>query len=145
LARNIRSNVRELEGALVRVMAHASLSGTSVTVDYVRRALGDVVHSELSELSIEAVQRLVGSYFGIRVSDLKGKRRLKELVRPRQLAMFLCRKHLGLSYPELGSRFGNKDHTTVMSACVRVEENLPTDGALRLQLDELERRMESSH
>lgn len=144
LARSIRSNVRELEGALVRIMAHASLTSTPLTIDYVRSSLGDILQHSLSEVSAESIQKVVAQYFGLRVSDLKGARRQKELVRARQIGMFLCRKHLGSSYPEIGARFGNKDHTTAMSACSRIAQVLATDAGLRAQLDEIEQRIDNS-
>jgi chromosomal replication initiator protein len=143
LARSIRTNVRELEGALVRIIAHASLTHTPVTVEFARTTLADILQTQLSEISLEAIQKLVAGYFQIRLSDMKGPRRIRVLVRPRQVAMYLCRKHLGISYPELGQRFGNKDHTTVLSACTRIEEALRTDSALRGQIDDIERRMDT--
>ena len=141
LARSIRSNVRELEGALVRIMAHASLSGAQLTVDFARATLSDILQNAPSELSVESIQKTVASYFSIRVSELKGSRRQKALVKARQMAMYLCRKHLGCSYPELGSRFGDKDHTTVLASCSRVTNGLSTDVNMRMQLDEIEQRM----
>lgn len=143
LARSIRTNVRELEGALVRIIAHASLTHTPVTVDFARTTLGDILQTHLSEISLEAIQKLVAGYFQVRITDMKGPRRIRAIVRPRQVAMYLCRKHLGLSYPELGQRFGNKDHTTVMSACVRIEEALRVDPELRTQIDDIERRIDT--
>jgi chromosomal replication initiator protein len=142
LAKNIRSNVRELEGALVRIMAHASLTGTTVTIDYARNVLSDILSNRGTQISVEAIQKIVATYFSVRVSDLKSHRRLKALVRPRQVAMYLCRKHTGSSYPELGTRFGDKDHTTVMSACNRIDDLLKNDPSLRGQVLELERQLD---
>jgi chromosomal replication initiator protein len=142
LAKNIRSNVRELEGALVRIMAHASLTGTALSVDYARNVLSDVLSNRGTQVSIEAIQKIVASYFQVRVADLKSRRRLKALVRPRQVAMYLSRKHTGSSYPELGSRFGDKDHTTIMSACNRIKEMVKADASLRGQVLELERQLD---
>ena len=141
LARSIRSNVRELEGALVRIMAHASLNNTPVTIEYARAALSDILQHVPSEVTIESIQKTVAHYFSLRVSELKSSRRQKALVRARQMAMYLCRKHLGSSYPELGSRFGDKDHTTVLASCSRVISGLSTDVNMRMQLDEIEQRM----
>lgn len=142
LAKNIRSNVRELEGALVRVLAHASLTGNPISVDYARNVLADILSSRAAQVSVESIQKLVATYFQIRVVDLKGARRIKTLVRPRQVAMYLCRKHAGASYPELGSRFGDKDHTTVMSACKKVDSLLKSDPTIRSQVLELERQLD---
>jgi chromosomal replication initiator protein len=142
LASNIRSNIRELEGALIRLMAHSSLTGTPVTVDYAEQVLADILHAKGAQVSVEAVQKLVAGYYQVRVADLKSSRRQKVIVRPRQIAMYLCRKHVGASYPELGSRFGDKDHTTVMSACRKVEGMLKTDLTLRKQVLDLERQLD---
>lgn len=145
LAENIRSNVRELEGGLVRVMAHASLTGSPITIEYTRTVLSDLLHSRAQQLSVESIQKTVADYFSVKVSDLKSHRRHKTLVRPRQVAMYLARKHAKASYPDLGSRFGDKDHTTVMSACKRIDKLLKTDPELRSQLVELERRLDVLH
>jgi chromosomal replication initiator protein len=142
LAKNIRSNVRELEGALVRILAHASLTGTLISVDYARQVLADILSSKAAQVSVESIQKMVATYYQVRVIDLKSSRRVKTLVRPRQVAMYLCRKHAGASYPELGSRFGDKDHTTIMSACKKVEAQLKADPTLRGQVLELERQLD---
>ena len=143
LAKNIRSNVRELEGALVRIMAHASLNDAVVNVDYARHVLSDIFSGRGPQLSIEAIQKIVAHFFQIRVADMKGQSRLRALVRPRQVAMYLCRKHTRASFPELGSRFGHKDHTTIINACNRIDRLADADPALRGQLTELERQLES--
>lgn len=142
LAKNIRSNVRELEGALVRLMAHASLTGSPLTADYAQTVLADILQSRSLQLSVESIQKLVCSYYQIKIVDLKSPRRQRILVRPRQVAMYLCRKHAGASFPELGARFGDKDHTTIMSACKKVDSLLKTDAALRKEILELERRLD---
>ncbi|RYF12391.1 MAG: chromosomal replication initiator protein DnaA [Deltaproteobacteria bacterium] len=142
LAKNIRSNVRELEGALVRIMAHASLTGTPLSIDYARNILSDILSNRSSQVSVEAIQKIVCGFFQLRLVDLKSHRRLKALVRPRQVAMYLSRKHTTSSFPELGSRFGDKDHTTVMSACNRIEALMEEDAQLRSQVSELERQLD---
>lgn len=142
LAKNIRQNVRELEGALVRLMAHASLTRQPITVDYAQAVLADILQSRSLALSVESIQKLVAGYYQVKIADLKSSRRQRILVRPRQVAMYLCRKHAGASFPELGSRFGDKDHTTIMSACKKVDSLLKTDAALRKEVNELERRLD---
>ena len=142
LAEAIRSNVRELEGALVRILAHASLTGSPITIDYARQVLADILHTRAQQVSIESIQRTVADFYSVRVADLKSRRRQKTLVRPRQVAMYLARKHAGASYPDLGVRFGNKDHTTVLSACRKIEKLLKTDSELRGQVNELERKLD---
>lgn len=145
LAESVRSNVRELEGALVRVLAHASLTGATVTVDYARQVLADILRTRTQRLTVESIQRTVAEYFSVRVSDLKSRRRPKALVRSRQVAMYLARKHAGASYPDLGARFGDKDHTTVMSACKKIDRLLKTDPDLRNEITELERQLDVMH
>jgi chromosomal replication initiator protein len=142
LAENVRTNVRELEGALVRVMAHASLTGCRMSVEQATNVLTDLLQAHPNNQSVEGVQKTVAHYYSLKVADLKSKRRHKTLVRPRQVAMYLARKHVGASYPDLGSRFGNKDHTTVMSACKRIGALVKTDSALRKEIHELERKMD---
>ncbi|MEM6531281.1 MAG: chromosomal replication initiator protein DnaA [Myxococcota bacterium] len=142
LAKNIRSNVRELEGALVRLIAHASLTGQHISVDYAKRVLADILTTKAQALSVEAIQKTVAGYYSVKVADLKSKSRQRILVKPRQVAMYLCRKHAGASYPELGSRFGDKDHTTVMSACKKIDGLLKNDPTLRKELHDLERRLD---
>lgn len=142
LAKNIRSNVRELEGALVRIVAHASLTRTAINVDYARQVLADILSSKAAQISVESIQKVVAQYFQVRVLDLKSARRIKSFVKPRQVAMYLCRKHAGASYPDLGARFGDKDHTTVMSACKKIEGLLRNDPSLRTQVLEIERQLD---
>jgi chromosomal replication initiator protein len=142
LAKSIPSNVRELEGALIRLAAHASLTGTPITLDYARQVLNDILEARGQVVSIESIQKVVANYFQVRVADLKSPRRTKVLVRPRQVAMYLCRKHAQASFPELGSRFGDKDHTTIMSACRKIDALLKEDPSLRKQVLDLERQLD---
>lgn len=142
LAKSIRSNVRELEGALVRLLAHASLTRHQITVDYAKQVLADILTTKAQALSVEAIQKMVANYYQVRVADLKGKSRQRVLVRPRQVAMYLCRKHSGASYPDLGSRFGDKDHTTVMSACKKIDGLVKNDPSVRKELHDLERKLD---
>ncbi len=141
LAENVRSNVRELEGALVRLMAHSSLTGRALSASYAHEVLSDIMSCRSRELSVESIQQTVADFFHVRTADINGRRRHKTLVRPRQVAMYLARKHTGASFPDLGHRFGNKDHTTVMSACKRVETMKGADSSLTNQLQELERQL----
>ena len=142
LAKNIRQNVRELEGALVRVSAHASLSNTALTAEHAQRVLADILPGETRKITVSSIQKLVANYFQLRVSDLKSKERRKVIVRPRQIAMYLCRKHTERSFPELSSDFGKKDHTTVLSACKKIESMIEQDPSLRSQVVDLERQMD---
>ncbi len=142
LAKSVRSNVRELEGVLVRILAHASLTGSTITEAYAKSVLSELMVGRSGGLSVEGIQSTVANYFHVKVADLKSKRRQQSIVRPRQIAMFLCRKHLSASFPDLGARFGNKDHTTVMNACKRIDSMLTTDPSLRSQISDIERKLD---
>lgn len=143
LSQSIRSNVRELEGALIRIAAHASLTGASITVELARETLGAFLRQTTEHVTVEAVQKAVAAYYGVRVADLKGPKRDKRVSLPRQVAMFLARKVTGSSYPELGQRFGGKDHSTVISACRKIDRLLQSQAALRHTLDQIERSLQS--
>ena len=144
LASNIRSNVRELEGALVRIAAHASLTGSVIDVNYAKNVLQDILSTRPAQISIESIQKTVAGYYQVKMGDLKSASRQKVIVRPRQVAMYLCRKHAKASYPELGARFGNKDHTTILSACKKVTSLLKEDPSLRSEVFALERKLDIS-
>ena len=142
LAKTIRQNVRELEGALVRVAAHASLSQTPLTTEHAQRVLADILPGEARQLTVASIQKIVATYFQLRVADLKSKERRKIIVRPRQIAMYLCRKHTERSYPELSTDFGKKDHTTILSACKKIATMIDQDPSLRSQVLDLEKQMD---
>ena len=138
LAGLVRSNVRELEGALVRVSTFAALKGVPITESFVREVIGDQARDRpQSQLTVEAVQKAVASHFSVRIADLKGPRRHKGIARPRMIAMYLSRELTGSSYPEIGLRFGGKDHSTVINACRRMAEIQETDPELRAAIDSI--------
>jgi len=139
LATHIKSNVRELEGALIRLGAYASLTGHRITAELARQNLRDVIREKQKVISVEEIQQKVAKFFYVKVSDLKAKKRTKELVLPRQVAMFLTRKLTDLSFPDIGRAFGGRDHTTVMHACRQVEKVYDQDGALKANVDQLEK------
>lgn len=120
LAQVVKSNVRELEGTLLRLAVKCELLGKPIDLTGAKESMRGVLASPEVATSIEDIQKAVCAYFGIRLSDMKGKRRHRAVSQPRQLAMFMCRERLGTSYPELGDRFGGKDHTTVISAVRKV-------------------------
>lgn len=122
LARKITANVRELEGALNRVTAFAMLVGKPVTLDFTRETLADLLRAHEKKLTIDEIQRKVADYYGLKVADLLSERRAREVARPRQIAMYLAKKMTPRSLPEIGRRFGKRDHTTVMHAVKRVEQ-----------------------
>lgn len=141
LAEHIRNNVRELEGALIRLAAYCSLSRKPLNLDVAKEALRNLIDTRTRAVSIEAIQRLVADHFDVKMSDLKGHRRHKAVAHPRSVAMYLCRKHTQCSYPQIGARFGGKDHSTVIAAFRKVERNLRTDVGLRAEVEAIERRI----
>jgi chromosomal replication initiator protein len=121
IAQRIRSNVRELEGALRRVIATAHFTGRAITLDFAKEALRDLLASQDRLVTIENIQKTVAEYFKIRVADLLSKRRSRSIARPRQIAMALAKELTRHSLPEIGDAFGGRDHTTVLHACRRIK------------------------
>jgi chromosomal replication initiator protein len=120
IAKRLRSNVRELEGALNRVIANANFTGRPITIDFVREALRDLLALHDKLVTIENIQKTVAEYYKIRVSDILSKRRSRSVARPRQMAMALAKELTNHSLPEIGNAFGGKDHTTVLHACRKI-------------------------
>ncbi len=127
LASNIYSNVRELEGLFNRLCAFASLNKTNITIDFAKEVLRDFLASREKYLNIDYIQKTVASYFGIKVADLKSKKRKKVVAYPRQVAMYLARELTRESYPEIGHKFGGKDHSTVIHAVTKISDLIKTD------------------
>ena len=121
IAKRLRSNVRELEGALNRVIANANFTGRPITIDFVREALRDLLALQDKLVSIDNIQRTVAEYYKIKVSDLLSKRRNRSVARPRQVAMALSKELTNHSLPEIGDAFGGRDHTTVLHACRKIK------------------------
>lgn len=122
VAKRIRSNVRELEGALRRVIANARFTGQPITVDFAKEALKDLLSLQAKLVTIENIQKTVADYYKVRMSDLLSKRRSRSVARPRQVAMALAKELTNHSLPEIGDAFGGRDHTTVLHACKRIKE-----------------------
>ncbi len=141
LAAHIKSNVRELEGLLIRVAAFAGLQDQQITVEFAKETLKNFLTQSSHALTVEAVQKEVASYFNVKLAELKSQKRHQAIARPRQIAMYLARKLCKVSYPELGSKFGGKDHTTVMSAFRKIEGLVQTDPKTRHTVEELERHL----
>ncbi len=139
LASSIKTNVRELEGSLIRINAFASLANASVTLDFAREVLRNIITEREQQCSIESVQKAVAKHFNVGIGDLKSPRRIKTFAHPRQVAMYLCKKHTQTSYPEIGGKFGGKDHTTVMHACRKIEQLLKEDTRLADDIAIIER------
>jgi len=124
IGKNIQSNVRELEGALKRVIANAQFTGQAITVEFTREALKDLLTLQAKLVSIENIQKTVAQYYKIKVGDLLSKRRNRSIARPRQMAMTLSKDLTNHSLPEIGDAFGGRDHTTVLHACRKIKELL---------------------
>ena len=131
IAKQVRSNVRELEGALKRVIAYARFNKLPISVELAKEALKDLLAVQNRQISIENIQKTVADYFKIKVADMYSKKRTRNLARPRQMAMYLARELTDLSYPEIGQAFGGRDHTTVLHACGKIEELKAADQNLR--------------
>jgi chromosomal replication initiator protein len=122
VAKRIRSNVRELEGALRRVIANSRFTGQAITVEFAREALKDLLSLQAKLVTIENIQKTVADYYKVRMADMLSKRRSRSVARPRQVAMALAKELTSHSLPEIGDAFGGRDHTTVMHACKRIRE-----------------------
>lgn len=137
IAEKIKSNIRELEGALIRVVAFAKLVGKEITVPLVKEVLKDMVLEDELKVSVELIQRKVAEYFNIRLFDLKGRKRNRAIVYPRQIAMYLARDLTDYSLPEIGGFFGGKDHTTVLHACEKITNELKRNKETKRLLEKL--------
>ncbi len=143
LAHKITSNVRELEGALNRMIAHANLFGRPVTLEATQEVLHDILKAHDRRVTIEEIQRKVAEHWNIRLTDMSSARRARAVARPRQVAMFLAKQLTSRSLPEIGRKFGNRDHTTVMHAVSRVAELMERDTAFAEDVELLRRMLES--
>ncbi len=142
LARKITSNVRELEGALNRTIAYARLVEKPVTVDFTRETLADLLRAHEKKVTIDDIQRRVADYYHLKLADLLSARRAREVARPRQVAMYLAKRLTPRSLPEIGRRFGNRDHTTVMHAVKRIDELRLADRELDADVAQLSRMLD---
>lgn len=142
LAHKITSNVRELEGALNRVAAHASLIGRDITIESAQDVLHDLIRANDRRVTIEEIQKKVAAHFNIRTSDMHSARRARSVARPRQVAMYLAKQLTSRSLPEIGRKFGGRDHTTVMHAVKKVDELRERDASFAEDVDLLRRMLE---
>ena len=143
LAHKITTNVRELEGALNRLIAHANLFGRSVTLEATQEVLHDILKAHDKRVTIEEIQRRVAEHYNIRLTDMASARRARAVARPRQVAMYLAKQLTSRSLPEIGRKFGNRDHTTVMHAVSRVSELMERDSGFSEDVELLRRMLES--
>jgi chromosomal replication initiator protein len=130
IAKHIRSNVRELEGALKKVLAYARFTGREISLELAKEALRDILHVVSRQVSVEGIQKTVAEYFKIKVADMHSKKRSRNVARPRQVAMALAKELTQMSLPEIGEAFGNRDHTTVLHACRTIASLRKQDSAL---------------
>ena len=137
VAKHIQSNIRELEGALKRVMAYARFTGQLISVDLAREALRDVLASQSRQVSIENIQKTVADYYKIKVSEMYSKKRTRNVARPRQVAMALAKELTQMSLPDIGEAFGGRDHTTVLHACRKIAQLKSTNNELTVDLASL--------
>lgn len=142
LAHRITTNVRVLEGALTRLFAFASLVGREITLELTQDCLSDVLKASDRKVTVEEIQRKVSEHFNIRLSDMIGPKRLRTFARPRQMAMYLAKQMTSRSLPEIGRRFGGRDHTTVMHGVKRIEELMVTDSQIADDVELLRRALE---
>jgi chromosomal replication initiator protein len=137
IASNIRSNVRELEGALIRLVAHSSLIGAEITLPYTQQVLKNFIDSQARKVTIESIQKAVAEQFGLRLVEIKAKNNSRSIVYPRQIAMYLAKHLTEASLPEIGRQFGGKHHTTVLHSVVKIEEVRKNDKDLNRLLNKL--------
>lgn len=143
LASQVHSNVRQLEGSLTRLRAYASLNKQPITLDLAQEVLRGLITDQTSpRVTIEAIQKTVSEFYKLRPNDLRSKKRSRAVVLPRQIAMYLCRRHTGASFPVIGDRFGRRDHSTVIHATRLIEHRIEHDSALRLAIERIERLLE---
>jgi len=134
----MKSNVRELEGALLRLAARASFQSLPITIELARDALQKLLTTSMTGLTVEAIQREVAGYFDVKLHDLKGPRRHRAVAHPRMIAMYLARRLTSMSFPEIGNRFGGKDHSTVISAVRKIERLCAEDPTVRSVVSTIE-------
>ncbi|KZL93017.1 chromosomal replication initiator protein DnaA [Clostridium magnum] len=142
IATKIKSNIRELEGALIRIVAFSSLTNKDVSVELAAEALKDIISSKQSkQVTIDLIQDVVANYFNLKVDDLKSSRRTRNVAFPRQIAMYLSRKLTDMSLPKIGEEFGGRDHTTVIHAYEKISSNLKVDESLQNAVNDLTKRI----
>jgi chromosomal replication initiator protein len=142
LAHRITSNVRELEGALNRLVAHANLFGRVITLETATEVLHDILRAHDRKVTIEEIQKRVAEHYNIRFSEMTSARRARAVARPRQVAMYLSKQLTSRSLPEIGKKFGGRDHTTVMHAVAKVTELMQADGDFAEGVEVLRRMLE---
>ena len=141
LASSATSNVRELEGMLIRLGAFSSLTGNAISLNMAREVLKDIIVDKSKEITVEMIQKHVADYFKLKISELKSDKRLKALVVPRQIAIYLCRDLTKCSYPEIGEKFGGKDHSTIIHSFKKIDNLIPQNMEIKNTIDTLKRNI----
>jgi chromosomal replication initiator protein len=135
--------VRELEGALNRIVAHSMLIGREISIETAQEVLRDILRANDRRVTVDEIQKKVAEHYNIRLADMHSPRRLRTVARPRQLAMYLSKQLTSLSLPEIGRKFGGRDHTTVMHAVKKIEELRQNDSSLSEDIDLLTKMLQS--
>lgn len=141
LAARIKSNIRELEGCLIRLGAHTALTGETITVQLAKNLLRDIIVDEVRPVTIDQIQKTVAEAFGIKCQEMKSKKRTKEVAIPRQIAMYISKRLLDMSLSDIGKNFGGKDHATVIYSCRQVEDRIATDDDFKRLVESLINRI----
>jgi chromosomal replication initiator protein len=143
IAKNVKSNVRQLEGSLIRLMAHSSLNGSDISIELAEEVLKNILTTETVRVTVDRIQNEVATEYGVTVEGLKSRKRTKTLTVPRQIAMLLCRQLTDLPLVEIGQAFGGRDHTTVIHACDKVENEIKDSRTIRMRIEQLRDRIAS--
>ncbi len=138
LSTHIKTNVRELEGVLIRLQAQASLSGAEISLEMAKKELKMAIPEGSSQLTIESIQVAVAKHFNLKMNELKSATRTRTIALPRQIAMYLIRKYTGLGFKEIGNFFGGKDHSTILHACDKIEKSMESDKAIRESVESIQ-------
>ena len=143
VAKHLRSNIRELEGALRKILAYVQFHGKEVNIEVARSALKDLLSIQNRQISVESIQRTVANFYNIKVADMYSKKRPANIARPRQIAMFMAKELTQKSLPEIGELFGGRDHTTVLHAVRKITEERQRDSHLNHELHVLEQTLKN--
>jgi chromosomal replication initiator protein len=141
LAAKVKSNIRELEGCLIRLGAQASLTGRPINIDMAKNILQDLIEDDEKPVTTDQIQKVVSEHFGLKISDMKAKKRTKEVALPRQIAMYLSKQLTSLSLSDIGKNFGGKDHATVIYSYKQVEDKRARDEVFNRMIEILSRKI----
>jgi len=143
ISSRIKSNIRDLEGCLIRLGAHSSLTGRKIDLELTKVVLKELLVDDEKPINADLVLKIVSEYFNIKASDIKSKKRTKEISNARQISMYLCKKTTNMSLTEIGNSFGGKDHATVIYACKQIDERLKGDEGFNKLIEVLVKRIKN--